>query len=84
VQSFFEEVIQSLSGKGVEFLVVGGMSAVLQGAAIVTKDVDLCYRRTPENIRKLAEALAPLNQGNPDVTLARNRGETCPDLASFG
>src|SRR5205807_20918 len=37
------------------------MSAVLQGVPVMTKDLDLCYRRTPENVARLAAALAPLN-----------------------
>ena len=31
----------------------------LQGSAYVTKDVDFCYSRTPENIRRLAASLGP-------------------------
>jgi hypothetical protein len=31
----------------------------LQGSAYVTKDVDFCYSRMPENIRRLATSLAP-------------------------
>jgi hypothetical protein len=60
MQSFFEEVISRLSQAKVEYVIVGGVSAVLQGAPIVTEDLDLCYRRTPENIARLATALAPL------------------------
>lgn len=69
MQGFFEEVIARLTQAQVEFVVVGGISAVLQGVPIVTKDLDLCYRRTPENIARLVAALAPLNprpRGFPD------------------
>jgi hypothetical protein len=59
VQDFSEEVIKRLTEAQVEFVVVGGISAVLQGAPIVTRDTDICYRRTPENIARLAKALAP-------------------------
>jgi len=58
VESFFEEVVARLTQAGVEFVVVGGVSAVLQGAPITTRDLDICYRRTPENIRRLVAALA--------------------------
>jgi hypothetical protein len=44
----------------VEFVIVGGVSAVLQGAPITTRDLDVCYRRTPANISRLVSALAPL------------------------
>jgi hypothetical protein len=63
-----------LSSGKVEFIVVGGVSAVLQAAPIVTRDLDLCNRRTNDNLRRLAEALSPfqlrlrgLPEGLPDV-----------------
>lgn len=36
---------------------VGGLSAVLQGAPVVTLDLDVVHRRTPENLRRLRAAL---------------------------
>jgi hypothetical protein len=59
VPNFVEEIIARLTQAQVEFVVVGGMSAVLQGVPIVTRDLDLCYHRTPVNISRLATALAP-------------------------
>lgn len=59
--NFVEEIVERLQDAGVEFIVVGGVSAVLQGAAITTRDLDICYRRTPENIRRLVAALKPLH-----------------------
>jgi hypothetical protein len=61
MQDFARMVFHKLIEKEVEFVVVGGVSAVLQGVPIVTQDLDLCYRRTPENMRKLVEVLVPLN-----------------------
>ncbi len=60
MQNFYEEVIARLAQAQVEFVVVGGVSAVLQGAPIVTVDLDICYRRSPQNIARLAAALQPL------------------------
>src|SRR5262245_52561481 len=57
---FMEEIVRRLTDANVEFVVVGGVSAVLQGAGVVTLDLDLCYRRTEENIARLVGALAPL------------------------
>jgi|CZKU01.1.fsa_nt_gi predicted nucleotidyltransferase len=57
MQNFVEKVLEALTQAGVEFIVVGGVSAVLQGVPVVTQDLDLCYRRTPENVRRLASAL---------------------------
>jgi predicted nucleotidyltransferase len=50
-----------LTEHGVEFIVVGGQAEALMGSARVTYDVDLCYRRTPENLERLAAALGTLN-----------------------
>src|SRR5215831_19049590 len=60
MQHFAKETIVRLAEARVEFIVVGGLSAVLQGVPIVTLDLDICYRRTPENITRLVGALAPL------------------------
>src|SRR5215472_8292128 len=46
---------------GVEFLVIGGQAAVLHGSPLPTIDVDLCYRRTTENLERLAPALRELH-----------------------
>ncbi len=45
---------------GVEFLVIGGQAEYLFGSPRVTYDVDFCYRRTRENIERLAAALKEL------------------------
>ena len=57
---FYEDVIVRLAEAEVEFVVVGGVSAVLQGAPLVTFDLDVCFRRTPENIDRIVRALSPL------------------------
>lgn len=58
--NFLEEIVVRLAQAQVEFVIVGGVSAVLQGSTITTRDLDICYRRTPDNIRRLVTALAPL------------------------
>jgi predicted nucleotidyltransferase len=55
-----EEAVRLLQRHGVEFLVIGGQAESLMGSPRVTMDVDLCYRRTNENIRRLADALAEI------------------------
>ena len=57
---FAKDTIVRLAQGQVEFVVVGGVSAILQGAQVTTMDLDICYRRTPENIARLARVLAPL------------------------
>ncbi len=59
--NFLEDMVTRLAEAQVEFVIVGGVSAILQGAPIVTRDLDICYRRTPANIARLVSALAPLH-----------------------
>lgn len=51
--------LRTLAEGGVEFIIIGGVAAVLHGSARATFDLDVVYSRTPENIRRLAEALRP-------------------------
>jgi hypothetical protein len=43
----------------VEFVVVGGVAMVLRGSDRTTVDLDVCYSRAAENLKRLAQALAP-------------------------
>jgi predicted nucleotidyltransferase len=54
-----ETALRVLAQGGVEFIVVGGVAATAHGSARLTRDLDVVYRRTPENIARLAVALAP-------------------------
>ncbi|MBI4814818.1 MAG: hypothetical protein HY791_01090 [Deltaproteobacteria bacterium] len=54
-------LLRVLEAHEVEFIVVGGVSAVLNGAPISTIDLDIVHRRTPENVRRLVAALGELN-----------------------
>jgi len=57
----FERLIELLSRHKVELIVIGGRAETLLGSARVTFDVDLCYRRTSDNLRRLADVLNQLN-----------------------
>lgn len=57
---FIEDICQRLHTNQVEYVIVGGISAWLHGSPRNTEDFDICYRRTPENVRRLVAALAPL------------------------
>lgn len=56
----FAALLSALVGGGVEFIVIGGVAATAHGSAHVTVDLDIVYRRSAENIERLAAALAPL------------------------
>lgn len=56
----FPRLLRTLNRHGVDFLVVGGVAAVLQGAPLSTFDWDVVHRRDPENIERLLTALGAL------------------------
>ncbi len=55
------EAIRLLLEHEVDFLVVGMVAAVLQGAPVATFDVDILHRRTPENVERLMRLLGRVN-----------------------
>jgi predicted nucleotidyltransferase len=57
----FAKFIKILNDNRVEYVLIGGAAMVIHGSAYVTRDVDICYRRSKDNIRRLAAALRPLN-----------------------
>jgi predicted nucleotidyltransferase len=57
----FPRLLQTLTGAGVEFIVVGGVAASAHGSARSTRDLDIVYRRTADNIRRLVSALHPFH-----------------------
>lgn len=53
---------------GVDFFVVGGVAAALQGAPVVTRDVDILYLMEDANLERLKRALDALDavaRGDP-------------------
>ena len=42
---------------GVDFILVGGLAAVIQGAAVTTMDVDVVHSQSPDNIARLLSFL---------------------------
>ena len=53
-------ILRSLHAHDVDFVIVGGVALIANGSKRVTRDLDICYRRSPENIVRLNRALAPL------------------------
>ena len=54
-------ILQQLAAQQVEFVVIGGLAMRVHGSAHITDDLDVCYRRTPQNIQAVAAAFAPLH-----------------------
>ena len=57
----FSGLLRILVEHGVDFLVVGGVSAVLQGATLNTFDLDIVHSTEPANIARLLAALEDLD-----------------------
>jgi hypothetical protein len=55
------ELLRMLEAAGVEFVVVGGMAGVMQGAPVVTADIDIVHRRTAENVARLLGVLGAID-----------------------
>jgi cyclohexa-1,5-dienecarbonyl-CoA hydratase len=55
----FERCLKVLLDGGVEFVVIGGVAMYAHGSAHLTRDLDICYERSRENIERLATALSP-------------------------
>lgn len=55
----FSKAMNVLHAGGVEFIIVGGVAAVLHGLGYTTYDLDVVYSRDRENLRRIAETLAP-------------------------
>jgi predicted nucleotidyltransferase len=77
-------LLSVLSGHDVEFIIVGGVAAALQGAPVVTLDVDIVHRIEDANLARLKQALDGLNafvRGDPrelgvDPAELRTKGHT--------
>lgn len=61
-------LLQGLNEAGIEYIVVGGLAAVIQGAPVTTFDLDIVHRRTDQNIKNLIEFLKTVSaiQRRPD------------------
>jgi predicted nucleotidyltransferase len=60
----FKEFLQALNENDVRYLVVGGYAVALHGYPRYTKDIDLWIERSPENARKIVQALDDFGFGS--------------------
>jgi predicted nucleotidyltransferase len=54
-------LLEGLIEAGVEFILVGGLAAVVQGAPVTTMDVDIVHKQSPENIARLLTFLKSID-----------------------
>lgn len=57
----YRGLIRRLIDCQVEFIIVGGLAATAHGSARYTDDLDVVYRREPNNVARLVDSLAPLS-----------------------
>jgi hypothetical protein len=57
----FRAILEALAGARVEFVVVGGVCAVLHGVPTTTFDLDIVHERSAENVRRLHGVLQDLD-----------------------
>lgn len=55
----YRALLEALAAGRAEFVIVGGFAAAVHGSSRFTADLDVVYRRTPDNLDRLAAALAP-------------------------
>lgn len=70
-----EELFACLDRHGVNYVLIGGLAAVLHGSPLPTLDADICPSKDPDNLRRLAGALDELD--------ARIRTPDAPDGVRF-
>ena len=57
----FFDILNILSKHKVDFIIVGGVCAVLHGAPVTTFDLDLVHSRSKDNLERLTSALKELD-----------------------
>jgi predicted nucleotidyltransferase len=55
-----DEILGRLTARGVDFVIVGGIAAVLHGSARNTFDLDICFATDQANLDALGEVLVDL------------------------
>ena len=56
-----DDLFACLSHHAVDYVLIGGLAAVLHGSPLPTLDADICPSRDVENLRRLAAALDELD-----------------------
>jgi hypothetical protein len=65
-----ERLLRRLTAYGVDYVVIGGIAAVLHGSARLTFDLDICYAVDQANLDALGEALVSLGARRKGVAEA--------------
>ena len=57
----FSGLLECLLAGSVEFILVGGVAGNVHGSARATYDIDVVYRRSPDNLERLVRAIGPIH-----------------------
>lgn len=57
----FEPAIKSLTTEKVDFVVIGGLAISVHSTGYITTDLDFCYLRTSENLKRIISAFTSFN-----------------------
>ena len=63
-----KDVFASFQGHDVRYVVIGGIATVLHGVPRATFDLDILIEATPENVRRLLDALLEAGLGTASLT----------------
>jgi len=79
----FLKLLELLKNNNVEFVIVGGLAAVAYGSSQMTQDIDICISLSPNNMKRLKEALKEIHPihriGNKNIPF----NESGKDLYAF-
>ena len=67
IRPHFSELLTLLEDNKVEYVIVGGYAMAYHGYPRFTKDIDIFYRSTPENIIKIRKALIEFGFNDNDL-----------------
>jgi predicted nucleotidyltransferase len=62
-----ETILERLTARGVDFVVIGGIAAALLGSPRLTQDLDVCFAVDSANLKALGRALVDLDARLGDV-----------------
>jgi hypothetical protein len=81
-QRHFEELLQLLEENKTEYVIVGGYAVAFHGYPRFTKDIDLFFRNSTENIKKIIAAL--IKFGFPESELPFSLFSDTGNIIQFG
>ncbi len=82
IQPDFEECLALLEKHNVDYMIVSGYAVAFHGFPRFTKDTDIFFEPTPDNVRRLREVLVEF--GSTENDLPQDSFETKGNLLSFG